>query len=113
MKKLLVFLVMFGLAAAGAAFWINSGRNGADEGYSFESVKFGTMTDVVNATGIVKPKQIALVFSKAPGTVEEIMGKVAQRVEKTQPLFKVSPEMARLTLKRAQAAVDKAKKYEE
>jgi HlyD family secretion protein len=108
MKKLLVFLVMFGLAATGAALWINSGRNGADEGYSSESVKFGTMTDVVNATGIVKPKQIALVFSKAPGTVEEIIGKVAQKVEKNQPLFKVSPEMAKLTLERAKAAKNKA-----
>jgi HlyD family secretion protein len=104
MKKLLVFLVMFGIAAAGAAYWISSGRNGSDEGYSFESVKFGTMTDVVNATGIVKPKQIFLVFCKTPGTVEEIIGKVGQKVEKGQPLFKVNPEMAKLTLERAKAA---------
>jgi HlyD family secretion protein len=113
MKKLLLFLVAFALATAGSLYWINSNKNGSEEGYSFESVKFGTMTDVVPATGIVKPKQIALVFSKAPGTVEEIIGKVAQKVEKNQPLFRVNSEMARLTLKRAQAAVEKAKKYEE
>jgi len=113
MKKLLVFLVMFGLAASGAAYWISSGRNGSDEGYSFESVKFGTMTDVVNATGIVKPKEIFLVFCKTPGTVEEIIGKVGQKVEKDQPLFRVNSEMAKHNLERAKAGLQKAKDYQD
>ncbi len=105
MKKLLLFLVVLGLLGAGTAYWISSGSNGAENGFSFESVKFGTMTDVVNATGIVKPKQIALVFSKAPGTVEEIIGKLGQKVEKDDPLFKVNPQVARRTLERAKAAL--------
>src|SRR5580765_8179815 len=112
MKKLLLFLVAFGLAAVGATYWFNSGRNNSDEGYSFESVKFGTMTDVVNATGIVKPKQIALVFCKVPGTVEEIIGKVGQHVEKDQPLFKVNSEITKSRLDQAQAAVEGRKGLE-
>jgi HlyD family secretion protein len=109
MKKLLLFLVAFVLTAAGALFWFNNSRNGSEEGYSFETVKYGTMTDVVNATGIVKPKQIALVFAKTPGTVEDIIGKVGQHVEKDQPLFKVNSEMAKRALERANAELKKAK----
>ncbi len=109
MKKLLLFLVGLGLLIAGTAYWINSGNNGGDNGYSFESVKYGTMTDVVNATGIVKPSQVALVFCKVPGIVEEIIGKLGQKVEKDQPLFRVNTEMAKLTLDRAKAALEKTK----
>jgi HlyD family secretion protein len=113
MKKLLFMLVLIGLAAAGAAYLVSPNRNGSDEGYSYESVKYGTITDVVNATGIVKPTQIALVFSKAPGTVEEIIGKVGQHVDKNQPLFTVNNQMAQRTLERANAELKKAKALRE
>lgn len=113
MKKLLFVLVIIGVLGVGTAYWINSSNNASENGYSYESVKYGTMTDVVNATGIVKPKEIALVFSKTPGTVEEIIGKVGQKVEKGQPLFKVGSEMTKITLDRAQANVDKTKGLQE
>jgi HlyD family secretion protein len=109
MKRLLLVLVLLGLLAAGAAYWISSGSNGAENGFSYEEVKYDSMTDLVNATGIVKPRDVALVFCKVPGTVEEIYGKVGQKVEKGQPLFKVGSQMAQFSVERAQAGL-KAKK---
>ena len=113
MKRLLLVLVVLGLLAAGTAYWISSNSNGAENGFSFDEVKYGLMTDVVNATGVVKPREVALVFCKVPGTVEEIYGKVGQKVEKGQPLFKVGSQMHQLSLDRAQAALNKAKALRE
>jgi HlyD family secretion protein len=107
MKKLLLFLIVVGLGIAGAASWFNANNRASENGFEFDTVKYGTMTDLVNTTGILKPEKIALVFSKTPGIVEEIYGKVGQRVEKDEPLFKVNPEMARRALERANAAVRK------
>jgi HlyD family secretion protein len=111
MKKLLLVLVSLGLIAAGATYYDSSNRNGAENGFSYESVKYGSLSDVVNATGIVKPREIAVVFCRVPGIVEEIFpsAKVGHRVEKDQPLFKVSSEFAKRGLERAQAQVKKAK----
>ncbi len=113
MKRLLLVLVLLGLLAAGAAYWISSSGNGAENGFTYEQVKYGSMTDLVNATGIVKPREVALVFPRLPGIVEEIYGHVGQKVAKGDPLFKVNDEMARRSLERAQAAVEKTKKLED
>lgn len=109
MKRLLVVLVVLGLLAAGTAAWISSNSNGAEKDFSFDEMKYGPISEVVNATGIVKPREVALVFCRVPGTVEEIYGIVGQKVEKGQPLFKVGSQMHQLSLDRAQAALNKAK----
>jgi HlyD family secretion protein len=113
MKRLLFVLVMLGLLAAGTAYWISSSNNGGENGYTFESVKYGSMTDLVNATGIVKPREVALVFPRLPGIVEEIYGRVGQKVAKGDPLFKLNSEMAQRSLERAQAALERTKKVED
>src|SRR5216683_7680780 len=84
MKKLLLILVVLGLLTAGVAYWISSNNNGSENGYSYEGVKYDSLSEVVNATGIVIPRDIALVFCKVPGTVEEIYpyARVGQKVEK-------------------------------
>jgi HlyD family secretion protein len=109
MKRLLLVLVVLGLLAAGTAYWINSSNNGAENGYSYEGVKYGSMTDLVNATGIVKPRDIALVFPRLPGIVEDIYAHVGQKVAKGDRLFKINSEMAKRSLEKAEAALKKAK----
>jgi len=110
MKKLLLILVVLGFLTAGVAYWISASSNGTENGYSYEGVKYGSLSEVVSATGIVIPRDIALVFCKVPGTVEEIYpyARVGQKVEKDQPLFKVGSEFAKRGLERAQAGRRKA-----
>jgi multidrug efflux pump subunit AcrA (membrane-fusion protein) len=70
------------------------------------------LSDVVNATGIVKPRDVALVFPRLPGIVEEIYAHVGQKVAKGDRLFKIDSEMAKRNLEKAQAAAEKTKKLE-
>jgi len=113
MKKLLLILVVLGFLTAGVAYWISASSNGGENGYSYEGVKYDSLSEVVSATGIVIPKEVAVVFCKVPGTVEEIYGKVGQRVEKGQPLFKVGSEMVKHKLAKAKAGREKAKDYQD
>ena len=112
MKRLLLVLVVLGLVAAGTAAWISSNSNGAEKDFSFDEVKYDSISEVVNATGIVKPREVALVFPRLPGIVEEIYAHIGQKVAKGDPLFKIDSEMTKRNLERAQAAVEKTKKLE-
>src|SRR5437660_368550 len=109
MKRLLIVLVVLGLVAAGTAYWISSNSNGTEAGFSFDEVKYGSMADVVNSTGIVKPRDVALVFPRIPGIVEEIYAHVGQKVAKGDRLFKIDSEMTKRSLEKAQAAVEKTR----
>jgi HlyD family secretion protein len=113
MKRLLLILIVLGGIGTAAGYWVSSCSNGSESGFTYESVRYDTMTDIVNAGGIVKPHEIAVVYSKVPGTVQEVFGHVGQKVEKDQPLFRVGSEMTKVNLQKAQAAVDKTKGLEE
>jgi HlyD family secretion protein len=112
MKKLLFVLVLIGVALTAAAFhWASPSTTPNLQGYSFEHVQYGSLTDAVNVSGVVMPQDIEVVFGRTPGTVDEILpeAQVGQRVEKGQPLVRLNSEMAKLSFDRAQAALERAK----
>jgi HlyD family secretion protein len=65
------------------------------------------LTDSVNATGLVQPKEIAAVGSEASGKVIKIYpaGEPGQTVTAGQPLLKLDPSLAKIRLDQAHAAV--------
>jgi HlyD family secretion protein len=136
MKKLLLVLVLIGVALTAAAYWVSPSGKANEEGYTFENVQYGSLTEVVNVTGIVFPREIVLVYPMIPGNVDEILPDpqtpparpvgvgssvnqgqrpvgVGSRVNKGQPLVKLNTERTKQALESAQAALARTKDLEQ
>jgi HlyD family secretion protein len=111
MKKLLLFLVFVGLGLGGATYWLNSSSK-ANNGAGFETVvvEFGKLTENINATGLVQPRDVTFVGSELSGRVVEIYSGTDynQIVQKDQPLLRLDDQMARLKVEQAKEAVQLA-----
>jgi HlyD family secretion protein len=121
-KKLLVFLIVLGLLAAGAGYWFSQARSVQlnEDSFSYAAVEFGTMKDTVSATGALRPKEVVAVGSELSGKVVKLLADVNDVVEEGDPLFQLDDEMARLKVKQAeedvqtaQAAIEAAKAQQE
>jgi RND family efflux transporter MFP subunit len=112
-KKLIVVLALVMVVLAGAAYYVSKPHtSGApEEGFTFQPVEFGTLTDSVSATGQVQPQEVIAVGSEASGRVIEIdpAAEVGKAVTKGQPLLKLDPSVARIKLDQANAVVLEAK----
>jgi HlyD family secretion protein len=126
MKKLLLVLVLIGVALTAAAYWVSPSGKANEEGYTFENVQYGSLTEVVNVTGIVFPRDFVLVYPMIPGNVDEILPDpqtpqtsparpvgVGSRVNKGQPLVKLNTERTKQALESAQAALARTKDLEQ
>jgi RND family efflux transporter MFP subunit len=108
-KKLIVVLALVMVVLAGAAYWMSNPHSSGPgtEGFTFQPVEWGMLTDSVNAPGLVQPKEIAAVGSEASGRVIEVLpaAEPGQTVTAGQPLLKLDPSLAQIRLDQAQAAV--------
>jgi multidrug efflux pump subunit AcrA (membrane-fusion protein) len=111
MKKLLLLLVLIPVALVAAAYWVSPSGTQNQQGYTFEHVQYGSLTEVVNVTGVALPLEITLVFPRVPGTVDEILpeAKVGQWVKVGQALAKLNSQRSQLILDRARDTLERAK----
>lgn len=112
MKKLLVLLLLLGLALVGGAYWLShvwSNHNG-EEGFTLAPVEWGSIAETVSATGLVQPQEVFAVGSELSGRVVEILprAEVNQKVEEGEPLLKLDNRLAQLKLDQANSAVQLA-----
>jgi HlyD family secretion protein len=109
-KKLLIFLVLLGLALAGGAYWLKRSRAPAvrEDTFTYAAVERGTLIDSVSATGTLKPRDTVAVGSEQAGKVVEVYVDVNDVVEEGAPLLKVDDQMPRLQLRQAREALTAA-----
>lgn len=110
MKKLLVFLIVFGLSLAGLAYWISAPRAVLvqEDLFTFSNVARGDILESVSATGSVKPKNLVFINSKIGGTVVEVFGEINDVVEEGKILVRLDDQLADLKVKQAQIGVTTA-----
>src|SRR5260370_34874313 len=92
-KKLLVILLLLGIALVAAAYWLNhawSGHNG-DEGFTLVPAEWGSIAEPVSATGLVQPQEGIPVGSELSGRgAESLPGAEINRARQHgQPLLKL------------------------
>jgi multidrug efflux pump subunit AcrA (membrane-fusion protein) len=112
-KKLLVGLVLIGLALVSAAYWLNtSGRSAGESQFATASVDRGPLAEVINATGIIQPREVIAVSASVAGEAVKIFpgADFNRTVEKGQPLLQIDDRAARLRLERSQITVELAKR---
>ena len=107
MKKFLLVLIISALLLIGAAFWLRARRNSAAESLAWTTapVEFGTLHEVVSATGLVQPREIFVVGSETAGKVVAVLADFNQIVEEGDVLLRLDDRMARQRLKQAELAV--------
>jgi len=107
MKKLLALLVVVGLV--GAAAWRASQPTAAVE-INVVSITTGDVRLMVNGSsaGEVTPEQRAMVRGELPGTVEKVLRKRGDRINKGDVVVALDARDARARLAQAQAALEAA-----
>ena len=103
MKKLLIFVVLAGAAAAGVCFWRLGPRNHTltENQLTFAAIQQATMRDIVSATGLLEARDLVVIGSEMPGVVQVVMGKVNQVVAEGSVLAQLDDR--KLLLKREEA----------
>lgn len=108
-KKLLTLLVLVGLLLAAGAYWMNHTHPVAtsDEGFTYATIEFGTLTETVGAIGQLQPHEVVAVGSGLSGQVVEIgpEAEINRVVEEGQVLLKLDDRPARMKLDQAKTAV--------
>ena len=108
MKRLLLFLVLIGVALTAVAYWYNPGSRNTEEGYTLAPVEYGTSVESVSATGQLMPREVTAVASQLPGEVVKIYPEADfnRTVEKGQPLVQLDDRMAKQRLESAKATTE-------
>jgi HlyD family secretion protein len=111
-KRLLLFLVLIGVAVTAAAYWYNpTSRSTGEEGYTLMPVEYGTLKESISATGQLQPREVIAVASQLPGEVIKIYAEADENrvVKKGQPLLQLDDRLAKQKLQTAKDAVQVAK----
>lgn len=108
-KKVLLVMMVIAAALGTAAYWVKTSyHSGSENGYTFEPVQFGSLTEVVSATGLLQPQDVAAVVSDIPGRVVEVKADFNDFVTVGQPLLKLDDALANLKVQEADDAVQQA-----
>lgn len=108
MKKLLVILVLLFVVVGIGAYVANPrSRTPGDESFQLAGVEFGSLTESVNATGILQPRELTAVGSELAGKVVKIYpdADYDKTVKAGEPLLQLDDRVAKLELDRARDAL--------
>jgi HlyD family secretion protein len=111
MKKWIIGILVL-LAAAGGGFWWRSAhRTKPLKVLKTEAVTRGTVRKVLEETGIIKSQVGAIVKigTRATGTIEKMLVKVGDRVEKGELVARIDNRELRAQLAEAEAALASAR----
>jgi HlyD family secretion protein len=106
-KKLLVLLILIGVGIALATFWTSGyWRNGEEDHFTTIPVEWGSITEIINANGIVKPRTVVPVGSELSGRVVQLYpgADFNKHVQKDQPLARLDDRLAAYKLDQAKVA---------
>jgi HlyD family secretion protein len=73
--------------------------------YTVAPVDFGTLDEVVSATGLVQPQDVFLVGSETAGKVVAVLADFNQVVEEGEVLLRLDDRLAKMRLQQAEIAV--------
>ncbi|MFN4260134.1 MAG: efflux RND transporter periplasmic adaptor subunit [Gemmataceae bacterium] len=112
MKKLLLLLMLSGAVVAGYVLvhqhYFAAGANlPPREAFHCQGIKFGRVVESINTTGILQPREMALVTCAQAGQVAEIWPQADfnRKVNKDDPLLRLDDRLAREKLEQAKAVV--------
>ncbi len=109
-KRFLLVLVGVALVLSGVAWALGLGRERNDGlGYTLAAAEHGRITDLVNATGVVQPRETFTIGTEAAGAVVEVRATFNQTVEENELLLRLDDRLARQRLEQAEQAVDLAR----
>ncbi len=120
MKKWLFGAILLVLLVVALVFLLAGGKKNGNE-IKFVAVTRGDIVERALAVGTIEPEKEIKVKSTIPGIVAEVYFKVGDRVEKGQPLIKISPnptpleyaearrnmEVAEVTLNQSRSELDR------
>jgi multidrug efflux pump subunit AcrA (membrane-fusion protein) len=107
-KKLLFALLFLVLPLAAALAWFGRFRSPSDhEEYITAAVEWGTMSELVGATGLLQPQEVIVASSPLSGQVVEIYpdADVNKTVQEGNPLLRLDDRLPRQKLAQAEAAI--------
>jgi HlyD family secretion protein len=107
-KKLLILLVIVGVALVAGAYWFYPSSRDHHVEFTTASAEYGTLVDTISPTGQVKWKDLAAVVAKVPGEVIEIRADINQDVKKDDELVRLRNDDITNKLEQAEAAVETA-----
>lgn len=111
MKKWIVTLVLLAAAVAGYFWWKAPGREDPIKVLAVETAQRGTVHKVLEQTGIIKAQVGAIVKigARATGTIEKMLVKVGDRVQKDQLVARIDDRELRALAAEAQAQLESAR----
>ncbi len=109
MKKWIAIVVTAAAVAAAVAFRPNGGHKALPDGSAWQPMEFGTIADIVSATGVLQPRDTVAVGTEQAGRVVDVSADIGSVVERDQPLLRLDDHLARLRVGQAEAAVDLAR----
>ena len=107
-KKWLLVLLFIVLLLAAAFAWFGRSRSSGDhDDYITVAVEWGTMSELVGATGLLQPQEAIVASSPLSGQVVEIYpnADVNKTVQEGDPLLRLDDRLPRKKLAQAEAAV--------
>ncbi len=119
MKKFFIY-GFFVFLVAGAIFLVIKKTNGNDQTFNIVTVGTGNIAETALAVGTIEPENEIRVKSTIPGIVSDIFFKIGDKLEKGNPLFKISPNPtpleyaeARRNMEMAEVARQQAQREQE
>ncbi len=111
MKKLLLILIGVVLTLTAAAYGWHWWRQHETEeiAYTVEHVRYGTLDEVVSATGRLRPREIYIVGSEMAGKVTAVLADYNQTVSEGEVLLRLDDRLAKARLEQADVAVQLAR----
>ena len=111
MKKWIVMLVLLAAAVAGYLWWKAPGREDPIRVLAVEPAERGAVQKVLEQTGIIKAQVGAIVKigARATGTIEKMLVKVGDRVQKDQLVARIDDRELRAQAAEAQAQLESAR----
>jgi HlyD family secretion protein len=107
MKKLLFLLILLG--AAGGGWWYFQNRKPELPEYNTETVYKGDITQVVTATGTLKPVINVTVGCQISGTIQELFADFNSKVKEGDVIAKLDPASYQAIVRQAQGELANAK----
>lgn len=106
-KIIIIWCVVLLLVAAGIWAWNHFfGEKEPEVQVVTDLVQYGSITSMVEGSGLTKAKNSQTITLTTEGTVMEVMVSEGQKVNEGDPLFIIESEAARLAVEKAQQTMD-------
>jgi len=107
MKKLLLLLILLG--AAGGGWWILKNQKPTAPEYLTDTVQKGDITQIVTATGTLKPVINVTVGCQISGTIEQLFADFNSTVKEGDVIAKLDPATYNAIVRQAEGELANAK----